>query len=175
MSKDRLEDFIDKNRLRFDNSEPSNKVWTRIDQQLPTKQSYNWIWKVAAVLFFCTSLYLFIDQQNTTVNINNEKELLASDFGDIENFYFEIISDKRDLIYEYDKGENPIEVEFEQDLQKLDAMYQVLKDELRSNPSKKVVDALILNLLVRIDVLNEKIEELEGSKEKTDQTEELNI
>lgn len=171
MAKDRLEKFIEENKASFDNQGPSEKLWSRIEETLPYNSSYYWIWKVAAVIFFCSTIYLFLDRP-ASLDLTAEKELLATDFGDIENFYFQIISEKRDLIYEYDQPETPIEVDFEQDLQKLDAMYQVLKDELKANPSKKVVDALILNLLVRIDVLNGKIEELEGNEEVDEPSEE---
>lgn len=42
-------------------------------------------------------------------------------------------------------------------------MYQVLNEEMKTRPTEKVKDALILNLLVRIDLLNQQ-RELEDSK-----------
>ncbi|MEQ8574332.1 MAG: hypothetical protein RIB63_09730, partial [Fulvivirga sp.] len=120
--------------------------------------------KVAATLFFCSTVYLFFQKAESKDELIAKKGQISEDFVDIESYYFQIISDKRDLIYDFDTQETPIEVDFEQDLQKLDAMYQVLKEELKTNPSKKVVDALILNMLVRIDVLNGKIDELEKSE-----------
>ena len=51
-----------------------------------------------------------------------------------------------------------------QDFQKLDAMYQVLREEMKNHPSEKVKDALVLNLLIRIDLLNQQIKKLEDSK-----------
>ncbi|QSE96146.1 hypothetical protein [Fulvivirga lutea] len=161
---DKLDKYIKDHRSEFDDQEPAIDLWSRIEADLPSPKDFTWIWKVAAVIFFCTSLYLSLDKfsQSSEENLVAQKETISDDFGDVESYYFQIISEKRDLIYEYDTGEAPIQVDFEQDLQKLDAMYQVLKEELKANPSKKVVDALILNLLVRIDVLNEKIEELEG-------------
>lgn len=164
MDKDNLKDYIENNRQLFDDAEPGKEVWSKIDGQLPNKGNFNWVWKVAAAIFFCTSVYLMLDkyEKPQEADVIAAKEKLANDFGDVESYYIQIISEKRDLIYQYDSTSSPIEVDFEQDMQKLDAMYQVLKDEMKSNPSKKVVDALILNLLVRIDVLNEKIEELEG-------------
>ena len=168
MAEDRLEKFVKDNQQAFDNKEPSAAVWSQILRQLEAAPSapWTWVWKAAAIIFFCTSLYLFINPPQRKLDVLAQKEKVADDFEDVESFYFQIISQKRELIYTYDAIENPIEVDFEQDLQKLDAMYEVLKEELHANPSKKVVDALILNLLVRIDVLNEKIEELEGGDEE---------
>ena len=56
--------------------------------------------------------------------------------------------------------------EFTQDFEKLDAMYQVLRDELKVRPTEKVRDALILNILVRIDLLNQQIQKLEDTREQ---------
>ena len=171
MTKDNLKNYIDKNRQSFDDTEPSAELWNRINSQLPKQRDFSWVWKVAAAIFFCTSLYLFADKfyKQPETDLLAAKEKLSNDFGDVESYYFQIISQKRDLIYQYDSAGTLNEVDFEQDMQKLDAMYQVLKDELNTNPSKKVVDALVLNLLVRIDVLNEKIEELETGNSKEDQ------
>ena len=40
-------------------------------------------------------------------------------------------------------------------------MYLVLKDEMEKRPSKDVKDALVLNLLVRIDLLNQQLNKLD--------------
>ena len=53
-----------------------------------------------------------------------------------------------------------------QDIQKLEAMYSVLSDEMKRLPSEKVKDAMVLNMLVRIDLLNQQIQKLEESKRK---------
>ncbi len=168
---DNLERFIRENKAAFDDKQPSDRAWRKIDSALtPTRKSFGWVWKAAAILFFLTSLGLYFeDNLKPSQNLQAQKEKIAGDFSDVESYYFQIIAEKRDLIYKYDTLENPIEVNFEQDLQKLDAMYQVLKEELKVNPSKKVVDALILNMLVRIDVLNAKIEELENTAEQSEE------
>ena len=163
---DNFDKYIRSNKSEFDDKQPSDKVWNKIASDLSVDgRNYNWVWKVAATLFFCTTVYLFFQKTEGKQELMAHKGQISEDFVDIESYYFQIISDKRDLIYEFDTQETPIEVDFEQDLQKLDAMYQVLKEELKTNPSKKVVDALILNMLVRIDVLNEKIDELEKNEQ----------
>jgi hypothetical protein len=45
-------------------------------------------------------------------------------------------------------------------------MYMVLKEEMKSRPSQKVQDALVLNLLVRIDLLNQQLYKLEKAYSK---------
>ena len=76
-----------------------------------------------------------------------------------------MISEKKTLIQSY-ADETELDYGYEQDLQNLDAMYEVLKDELKTNPSKKVVDALLLNLVVRIDILNKELAQLDDNTAK---------
>jgi hypothetical protein len=44
-------------------------------------------------------------------------------------------------------------------------MYQVLKEEMKIHPSQKVKDALVLNLLVQIDLLNQELHKIEVGEE----------
>lgn len=164
---DPLENFIRKNRHEFDDVEPSKNVWEKIYQQQHSGGP-NWLWKAAAVLFFLTSSFLLYQQE-----FKDDSNLLASDteqlddeFRSVESFYFKKISEKKEMIYNFEESHLIIDRNVEHDLQKLDAMYAVLKDELKNNPSKKVVDALILNLLVRVDILNKTLEELEDTSSK---------
>ncbi|MCG8385456.1 MAG: hypothetical protein MJA30_07955 [Cytophagales bacterium] len=161
--KDDLEKFIGENRELFDDKEPKGKVWSKIKDRVPARRHrFLWLWKAAAVLFFLTSLTLYFrGDLRTKAQLLAQKEKISSDFKDVESFYFELISEKKSLINNFE-DEVEIDYGYEQDLQNLDAMYEVLKDELRSNPSKKVVDALMLNLVVRIDILNKKLAELEA-------------
>ncbi|MEM7110231.1 MAG: hypothetical protein AAF519_18530 [Bacteroidota bacterium] len=156
---DDLKDFITKNREAFDDREPSNRVWDGI-QKKTSKKSFHWIWKVAAVLFFLSSVILYFDRNHGGEVLLSQQGKISSDFHDIESFYFQMIVEKKTLIQSYGKVKE-LDYAYEQDLQTLDAMYEVLKDELKSNPSKKVVDALLLNLVVRIDILNKELAKLD--------------
>jgi hypothetical protein len=80
-------------------------------------------------------------------------------FTDLESYYSNQIAEKVELIHDFDRGDE--HEQFTQDFQKLDAMYQVLREEMKARPSTKVKDALVLNLLVRIDLLNLQIKKLE--------------
>lgn len=163
--KDSLEEFIKQNRQSFDDNQPSEKVWSGIYEAMdfkPSSNTYGWLWRAAAILFFATSVFLYFrTPPPTSNNIIAQKEEITNDFLAVEDYYFHLISEKRQLISDFD-GEEISEQSFEQDLQRLDVMYAVLKDELDQNPSKKVVDALILNLLVRIDILNGRLAELDA-------------
>ncbi len=164
--KDSLKNFVDTNRTAFDDQEPSEKIWSNIESSLPQmKQGTLWnsvgVWRVAAVLFLGLSVYFFMTR---TPNRNQRNEMAKSqvEFFDLESFYHNQIAEKVAVINNFDTtGENDL---FTQDFRKLEAMYQVLREEMKNRPGEKVKDALILNLLIRIDLLNQQIKKLEDSK-----------
>lgn len=166
--KDSLKEFVDKNREAFDNKTPGENVWKKIEANLPRmKLASLWnsaaLWRIAAVLFMGVSVILFLSKQDQPV----EKEMgyqLKGEFKDVESFYTDEIAKKVALIDDF--GGSFENDQFTQDFEKLDAMYQVLRDELIARPNEKLRDALILNILVRIDLLNQQIKKLEESKEK---------
>src|SRR5690348_851411 len=156
--KENVEDFIRRNRNAFDDKEPSEKVWTSIQRNLfSTRSLWNSapLWRAAAVIFMALSVYSLIPKDKIGDNAVALKE-----FDDVESFYTKQISDKVELIDEFQKSEIGLNG-FTHDFQQLEAMYLVLKEEMRKHPSKEVKDALVLNLLVRIDLLNQQLHKLE--------------
>ncbi|MDL5045726.1 hypothetical protein QQ054_06710 [Oscillatoria amoena NRMC-F 0135] len=165
--KNNIEDFIKTNRMAFDDQEPPAQVWTRIRASLNIKVS--WInampfWRAAAVLFMAITAFLvtqrFVD--------NRSHAGVISEFQDVETFYLNQIATKIELIEDNSDAEGAFNG-FTHDFQHLDAMYQVLKEELKNRPTKQVKDALVLNLLIRIDLLNQQLHKLEkpqGSDEE---------
>lgn len=168
--KDELADFIRTNRSSFDDKEPPEKVWKQVEASLGfrSKQRNLWnsvmLWRAAAVIFMVLSVYLMIPKNP----VKNESATRAlKEFSDVEAFYTQEISQKIRLIEDLSEGE--ADDEFTPDFKQLEAMYLVLKEEMKSRPSKKVKDALELNLLVRINLLNQQLHRLEeeyGEEEK---------
>jgi hypothetical protein len=157
--KDRLEDFIRQNRNAFDEKEPSSKVWDGISRAMNFSGKSVWnalpLWRAAAIVFMALSAYLMIPKNQ----ISPQNRATLNEFNDVEAFYFAQISQKVELIdgFKMSEGLNG----FTQDFQQLEAMYLVLKEELKKHPSTQVKDALVLNLLVRIDLLNQQLHKLE--------------
>jgi hypothetical protein len=157
--KDELEDFVRKNRQAFDDKEPSPKVWKRIETSLALSPR-SWtnavvLWRAAAIFFMTLSLYLLIPKEP----MRAENALAMKEFTDVEAFYVQQITNKVELIGEF--KENDGLNGFTHDFQQLEAMYLVLKEEMKTRPSSKVKDALVLNLLVQIDLLNQHLHRLE--------------
>jgi hypothetical protein len=163
--KDRLEDFIRDNRAAFDDKEPSEKVWTGVNASLGLRPTSVWnsvvLWRAAAVIFMVLCGYLLIPK---TAENSVAKDNSSTEFDDVEAYYFKQISEKVEMIDEFQKSEGLNG--FTHDFQQLEAMYMVLKEEMKTSPSQKVKDALVLNLLVRIDLLNQQLHKLEKEYKK---------
>jgi len=161
--KDSLKEFIDKNREGFDTSAAPENAWQKIESALPGAKQVFWnsviFWRAAAVILFGICCYLFIVKNST----RQDKQDLAAmqGFSDLETYYSSQISEKLNLVTRYQSQTGLTEDEVTQNLKKLEAMYLVLKDELKKRPTQDVRDALVLNLLVRIDLINQQLNKLD--------------
>ncbi len=159
--KDELDDFIRKNRGNFDDKEPSGNVWRSIEASMNFNSGTFWnslvMWRAAAIVFMILSAYLLVPKHFFT---SQKLDVAANEFRDVEAYYFQQISEKVELIDGFNKNEGLNG--FTQDFKQLEAMYMILKEEMRTRPTQKVKDALVLNLLVRINLLNQQLQKLEG-------------
>jgi hypothetical protein len=167
---DELENFIRKNRSDFDDREVPESAWKNIERGVfPTRASL-WnsltLWRAAAVIFMAATGYLLVPSQredNTPASdLRAQSDPSSAEFRDVEDFYFRQISEKVQLIDKF-KAADGLNG-FTQDFHQLEAMYSVLKEEMKNSPSEKVKDALVLNLLVRIDLLNQELHKLEKQR-----------
>jgi hypothetical protein len=158
--KDQLDDFVRQNRTAFDDKEPSDRVWRNIKATMKFSSGGLWnsisLWRGAAIVFMVLSAYLLLPKHIFTAS---KSDVAANEFRDVEAFYFQQISEKVELIDGFKKNDGLNG--YTQDFKQLEAMYMILKEEMRTRPSQKVKDALVLNLLVRINLLNQQLQKLD--------------
>ncbi|MGK7396314.1 MAG: hypothetical protein ACNS62_17175 [Candidatus Cyclobacteriaceae bacterium M3_2C_046] len=166
--KDNLEDFIQQHRGLLDHDFPQDKVWQKIDQKIkPVSKSkrfdINLLWKAAAILFLVTTLILW--QQNSQDSLNSQEIAVAinPEFSQIESFYFSLIEEKKEEIQgmELDISDQ-MKAEFFGELNSLDSAYQHLKIQLENTKNEKLVDEMIENMQLRIEILNRQLNILES-------------
>jgi len=167
--KDSLKDFIHQNRDGFDDKQPDEKVWKKIEATLPASKTISlWnsvsLWRAAAAVFLGLATYFFVTGNQSSLQ-KREMAMLQGEFSDLEVYYSSEIAEKVSLIHRMEESSESDA--FTQDFQKLDAMYQVLKEQMKTQPTQKVKEALVLNLLVRIDLLNQLLHKLEQVQEIT--------
>jgi hypothetical protein len=167
--KDALKDFVSQHRGGFDSHEPPGQSWQLIEDQLPNRTLSIWhsvaVWRAASIFLFGVSLVAIFSTHNFPNN-RDERVKLQGEFIDLESFYSSQITEKKQLVNQFQSDTGLTEDEVTQNLQKLEAMYQVLKLEMEKRPSEDVKDALVLNLLVRIDLLNQQLNKLDKQPEK---------
>lgn len=163
---DQFEKFIMENRDAFDDAAPSDQVWNKIDKKMDGKRPvFSIAWKVAAVLFLASTVFLLIDRNNQAP----AGPQLSHEFIEAEDYYTTLISQRKEAIKQQLTPEQ--EEQFLFDINQLDSMYTELKNTYKTNASnERVVDAMINNLQLRLDILNKQLEILENIKDQNNET-----
>lgn len=161
--RDSLKEFITKNREGFDAQTPPESAWQKIENSLPgAKRIFlNSVsfWRAAAIVLLGLSSYLFFARYDSS-SIKKDVAALQG-FNDLESYYSLQIKEKMTLVHRFQSQTGVTEDDVTQNLKKLEAMYLVLKEELKKRPTQDVRDALVLNLLVRIDLINQQLNKLD--------------
>lgn len=158
---DGLEKLIRQNRQAFDDRTPSDGVWPRVERGLARSPGW-WhsvaLWRAAALLLLGILSYLVIYSSGSMWSEKKEQASIQKEVADLDKFYSGQLAEKVSLIQGLAVDDYE---QFTQDLQKLEAMYLVLLEELKTRPTQQVKDALVLNWLVRMDLLNQQIHKME--------------
>lgn len=184
--RDEIEKFVHEHRETFDSHMPGEHIWQQIEQELEPaaevsktkgKQMYvNWLWKAAAMLFFGLFAALLVERQyNQELDsklAERDKVPGLSEFLQTEAYYTSLIQQKRKQIAHFASRESYLVEDFTKDLESLDSMYVVLKEDLKVQQTDRVVDAMIQNLQLRIDILNRQLNILEGIQRNKENHEE---
>ncbi|RYY37684.1 MAG: hypothetical protein EOP46_01710 [Sphingobacteriaceae bacterium] len=171
MSK-RLEDFIKANRNEFDDLEPKANLWDNIEknleaqQQLPKKReaktfSLAFVLKVAATIVItmgvCFAVYLQSGKKQgvdlAEINPGYAKEQLH---------YASLVQTKRIELKELAKTDPQLYQEFSREIAKMDSVYKKLNSDLATSPNQeRVLRAMIRNLQIQTEVLNQQLNVIE--------------
>lgn len=161
---DRLEKYIKSHKSELDDKSPRNNLWADIEKDLEqnTKQrrisKHVMVWRAAAVFLLLITSWLAFDKvsQNFSNDDSDNLVSLNPQLMEAETFYVSLISQKKEEIKnmseKYDLGED-----FLNDINVLDSMYSVLKKDMNKGNEGNLVDAMILNLQIRIEILNQQL------------------
>ncbi|UKJ07574.1 hypothetical protein [Solitalea lacus] len=158
----RLERFVDEHREEFDVYEPSANVWRSIDKSMRNepkiiKLKFNWriAAAVAIVIGFGFTLFRISNRapqpEDTLARVNPEYAQTAFHMA-------ALIEIKREELKRIEKEQPELYKEFSEDLQRLDKNYQNMKIQLGGAANQeKLVEAMIQNLQLQIDLLNQQL------------------
>lgn len=185
MSK-RLEKFIIDNREEFDDLEPSAGLWDRIEQQMETKVvelpkkreaktfSLGFVLRVAAIIIVVMGVgfgaYLQ-SQKSTGVDL----AAINPEYAKQQVQYVSLIESKRNELKELTKSDPQLYHEFDGEINKMEASYKKLKHDLATSPNQeRVLRAMIRNLQIQAEVLNQQLQVIEQFRDsKSEPTHEI--
>lgn len=184
MSK-RLEDFMSSNRDEFDELEPRADIWNNIakeldtwheGQQLPKKReaktfSLGFVLKVAASVIVVMGLGfgLYLRNQKTADGVNLAD--INPTYAKQQVHYASVIEGQRTRLKLVAKFDPELYKEFNAELIKMDANYKKLNIDLATSPNQeRVLRAMIRNLQIQTEVLNQQLSVIEQfNQSKKDQ------
>ncbi len=166
---DKLEKYIKTHRSEMDDKIPGDDLWSKVEKDLFPKKRVksmtlpNTYWKAAAVLLLLVTSWLVYEKVNHGFQDVSSPEIVAGskELMEAETFYTTLIHQKRS---EIDQWNNKFGYgnEFKNEIDALDSMYVVLKNEMRNGNKEEMADAMILNLQIRVEILNQQIKILES-------------
>ena len=192
-----LERFVRDNREAFDQMEPSPALWDKIgaslgDQARPNKTRVVRMsrvrWAVAATLLLAlagTLGYMFFISRQTTQEIvkaeiqGQKTENVVEDplvqqidpqYAKLVSQFTEVIESKQSELRKIEKDDPALYQKFSGDIHKLDSAYHVLRGTLNANPNtEQLLQAMISNLQLQIDLLNQQLTVIKKIKEPKSQ------
>lgn len=182
-AEDSLENFIKKNKEELNALEPPKGLWDKIAEELDEEEEsvsghsppkviqirHSTLWRIAATISLIAGMYI-VFQLNPFKNTANSKSLavyeqeieleeINPELAEAETYYTTLISQKRQEIAAFPLDAPGVDADFKKDIEELDKMYTNLKEELYETPGQeRVVDAMIMNLQMRIRILNQQLE-----------------
>jgi hypothetical protein len=161
MEKDKLKSFIDDNRDAFDDEMPSLKVWDKIEEALPHDRGrfvpIRWLWTLgaaAAMVVLLLGAYVFTMNQSDDVQVA-ESEQPVFRLSNVSEEMAEV-NERIDEMKKFPEGE-----EYLSAVEELRSEYESLCIELgRGADRGKIIEAMIQNYRMRLEILEEMLEEL---------------
>lgn len=187
-----LERFVRDNREAFDQMEPSPALWDKIgaslgDQARPNKTRVVRMsrvrWAVAATLLLAlagTLGYMFFNQQSEEVRssqfagreeaVDPLVSQIDPQYAKLVSQFTEVIESKQSELRKIEKDDPALYQKFSGDIHKLDSAYHVLRGTLNANPNtEQLLQAMISNLQLQIDLLNQQLTVIKKIKEPKSQ------
>ncbi|AFK03590.1 hypothetical protein Emtol_2454 [Emticicia oligotrophica DSM 17448] len=175
-----LERFVRDNRESFDDYEPSVDLWKKIEAKTnPTKPKgkmvgfQNWIGSkpkfalgmVAGFAVFLLISYLGYQYAKPAAQ-NPDIMALSPSYAKELTHFTSLVEEKRGELKALEKEDPELYHQFDTELTVLDYNYQNLRKELPKNPNQEeLLKAMIDNLSMQIDLLNQQLQIIQKIKE----------
>jgi hypothetical protein len=182
----RLEEFVKTNREEFNDLVPSPELWSRIERELPIqferqkkneKKSFSlgFVLRVAASVIVVMGISFAIYLRS-----NNNKEVnyasINPTYAQQQTRYVQLIANKRTELKTISQSDPELYKEFSAETAKIDSVYRKLNNDLVTSPNPELVlRAMIRNLEIQTEVLNQQLSVIEQYNQMKKQNESKNI
>ncbi|MEN8158283.1 MAG: hypothetical protein ABFS10_15125 [Bacteroidota bacterium] len=184
---DKLEDFVKQHKEAFDLHEPDPSIWLKINpanvplegstgERAPVKRKrrpMGWLRVAAAVaIIFAGSSAGIWFLAGGLNEADQYSDAVFQEMAETELYYTRMVTQRYDELRPY-LATDPVASEMlTLDMEELDEVYDVLKEDLKDNASNpEVIEAMILNYRVKLEILEDLLNQL---KEKENQDYENN-
>ncbi len=186
MSK-RLEDFIHDNRDGFDELEPRAALWDNIESRLtfteeaPKKReaktfSLGFVLRVAAMIIMVMGVGFVFYLRNEKRPGGVDLSAINPEYARQQVHYASLVKAKRTELNLIAKSDPQLYKEFSGEIAKMDSTYKKLTTELKTSPNQeRVLRAMIRNLQIQTEVLNQQLQVIEQYNQVKNQDENKNI
>ena len=190
---DELKRFIEQNRAQFDDAEPMAGHFERFQQRLDAehKTSSNnlafWL-KIAAVMIISATLggtaagkligrstekivsEVVSDSTQTHQIVERTTQLVAErnspEFAQTQNYYIELVDNRLDQIKATSSIDEQQKTELLKEMSQIDELFGQLQKDLKNNPDNPaLIDAMITHYQIKVEVLNQIINNLNNIKQ----------
>jgi hypothetical protein len=181
----RLEEFVKANREEFDDIVPSPELWSRIERELPLQFAHQkknersfslgFVLRVAAsvIVVMGVSFVIYMRSSNKSeVNYASINPVYAQQ----QTRYVTLIANKRTELKTISQSDPELYKEFSAETAKMDSVYRKLNNDLVTSPNPELVlRAMIRNLEIQTEVLNQQLNVIEQYNQMKKQNESKNI
>jgi len=170
MSK-RLENFIKNNKEEFDELEPDFDLWNKIEKGLTVKEAppkreaktftLGFVMRVAAIVFVVMTIaFVFYVKNEKQAGVNFAA--INPEYAQQQKHYASLVANKRSELKTLAKTDPELYTEFSGEIAKMDSTYKKLNNDLATSPNQEsVLRAMIRNLQIQTEVLNQQLQVIE--------------
>ncbi|MBN9297017.1 MAG: hypothetical protein J0I41_08390 [Filimonas sp.] len=190
----RLEDFIQQNRNEFDDDVPSAALWARIEEDVnkPVKRASILTFLVkhnvaaaAVIALIAVSAFVLVMHNRKVTELEGTRviaPLQQPQLDDVDpkyavtlNRFVQVIQTKQEELNASRKDNPHLFKSFAKDINELNTNLKDLQSQLKQSPKPdEILDAMIQNLQMQTDILNEQLLIIRKIKESKKRSNEKN-
>jgi len=156
-----FEKWVKNNREYFEEDfKDLDQSWDQLEKRMNTKRKFfdkQFLWKAAVFILLGTVSYLLIEKAEKPTPKENPEVSLNQEIREVEEYYYAIISSQKEALQQLPIEEKSVNDMLLKELEKLDSSYLQLKKLYTINQDEQIIAAMVENLQIRMEMLNQQM------------------